>query len=229
MLTIVCGEDSISSREYYFGLRKEYIEKGIEIRDIKQTEFADIEKWLSDSVSLFSNEVVFFTENLNKRLSKRSNPVLFSLAERLIKKKDILIIDWEEYTSTRELKLPKRVIIKEFKPPTSIFKLLDACYPGNLKTFLNLLHQLPDKMEEGFIFIMLARHIRNLLLIKSGESIIKLQSWQIAKLKTQAKHWPAEKLLAFYEGLYRIEVAIKTSTNPFNTRHSLDILACYIF
>lgn len=227
MLTIVCGEDSVSSRDYYLSLRKNYNEKGIEVIDLKAEEISEITKSLSDSVSLFSQKLVFFTQRLNKKISKRSNPKLYASAKELAKKKDVELIDWEEYTSARELKLSKGVTVKEFRPPTSIFKLLDSCYPKNLKNFVNLLYSLPAKIDEMFIFVMLIRHVHNLFVIKHKGMIKSLQSWQAAKLKSQASLWDADKLDSFYEGLYRIEVSLKTGRNPFSLRKSLDLLACY--
>lgn len=227
MLNIICGEDSIKSRNYYLKLRQEYISKGFEIHDIKASELAEINKWLSDSASLFSSKIVFFTEGLNKKISKRLNPKLFSLVENLAKKKDVELVDWEEYTSSRELKLLTCVNVKEFKPESTIFKFLDACYPGNIKQFISLLYSLPEKIDEGFIFIMLVRHIRNLFVIRFGGTLKSLQSWQTAKLKTQSRLWNDEKLISFYEGLYRIDQSVKTNRNPFSVRKSLDLLACY--
>lgn len=220
MLTIICGEDSVASREYFNKLKNDYQKKNYEIQYVEPSTVGQLSDWLGQSFSLFAEKKIFITENLLRKTKKN--------LDKLVYLKETTIIDWENQISSYELKIPRRVLVKEFKLPTSIFKLLDACYPGNLKTFLNILHQLPDKMEDGFIFIMLARQIRNLLLIKSGQTLGKLQSWQIARLKTQAKHWRLPQLTTFYDGLYRIEVATKTSTNPFNIRHSLDILACYI-
>jgi len=227
MLTIICGEDSISSRSYFLSLKKDYANRETEIYDIKAIEINEINKWLSDSVSLFSKRIVFFTEKLNKAISKRSNPALFSLVEKLAKRRDVEIVDWEEYASGRELKISKGIVIKEFKLSQSIFKLLDSCYPKNLTQFVSILYSLPGKIDEIFIFIMLIRHIHNLFVIKHEGTVKSLQSWQVAKLKSQASYWSNERLESFYDGLYRIDVALKTGRNPFSLRKSLDLLACY--
>jgi hypothetical protein len=221
MLTIICGEDSVASRDYFINLKKAYSAQGYEVYHLPANELQEINRWLAHSPSLFAQKRVFFTENLNK--NRKINQSIYQLTDT----KETEIIDWEDGVTLRELKITKGAVTKEFKLPTSIFKLLDTCYPDNLKTFLNILHELPSKMEDGFIFIMLVKHIRNLLLIKSGEPVGALQSWQIAKLKAQARHWRLDQLFTFYDGLYRIEVATKTSTNPFDIRGSLDILACY--
>lgn len=227
MLTIICGEDSIASREYFINLKKGYGAKGYEVYHLAAGEFQEINRWLADSLSLFSQKLVFFTENLSKNYSRRGNPGIDKSIYRLIDTKEAEVIDWEEFTPARELKLLKGAAVKEFKPDMSIFKLVDACYPGNLKNFLRILNDLPIKIDDGFIFIMLARHIRNLLLIKSGETNSKLQSWQVYKLKGQARHWELNSLTSFYDGLHRIDVSSKTGRNPFSIKKSLEILACY--
>ena len=118
-------------------------------------------------------------------------------------------------------------VVKEFKPSQNIFKLLDSCYPGNLKTFLNTLQTLSESTEDIFIFIMLARHMRNILSVKLGEKIPKLASWQLGKLSNQARYWDEKNLINFYQGLHRIDVNSKTNGTPFSVKKSLDILACY--
>ena len=223
---VICGEDSVASRNYFFELKKKYQAKDIEVQEINPNQIEEINNWLGDSLSLFSTKKIFFTQVLNKTISRKTS--IKRVIENLIKSKEVEIVDWEEGVSTRELKFSKLASVKEFKPTGSIFKLIDSCYPGNLSIFINQLNNLPDKIEAGFIFFMLSKQIRNLLLVKSDEQPAKMMDWQIWKLKKQANFWSQEKLLSFYEGLHRIDILVKTSQNPFSLRHSLDILAYYI-
>ena len=227
MITVVCGEDSVASREHYIGLKHEYGIKNYEIRNLSISDLPEIPQWMGESRSLFGLSQVFFCENISKKASKRSNPKLYGLLEGLANSKDVIVVDWEDSLSKRELKLPSTVQIKEFKPPRSIFQLLDSCYPSNYKIFLAILYSLPERTDEAFVFIMLSRHIRNLLLVCSGSVPPTIQKWQVWKLSSQAKHWDSEKLCRFYEGLHRIDVMQKTGVNPYNLRKSLDILAAY--
>ena len=145
----------------------------------------------------------------------------------LIKDKAIEAVTWEEEISSRELKFPKGPLVKEFKPSQNIFKLQDSLYPGNLKNFLLIINELSASVDENFIFIMLLRHLRNLLLIKSGTVSSRLQPWQVAKLKSQAAHWQIDKLANFYDSFHKIDVSQKTSANPYSLKKSLDILSVY--
>lgn len=226
MLTIICGEDSTASRDYYFDLKKKYSEN-YEIIEVDVNSLENINSWMGQSMSLFASKKVFFTQNINKKLSRKLNLKINNVVGKLIKNKKIEVIDWEEEISSRMLKFPKGFLVKEFKPPENIFKLQDSLYPGNLKTFIFLMNQLVATVDENFIFIMLARHIRNLLLVKTDESNSKLQPWQLYKLKGQASKWDFKKLVNFYDAFHRLDITQKTSSSPYNLAKSLDILVSY--
>ncbi|OGK23597.1 hypothetical protein A3A46_04680 [Candidatus Roizmanbacteria bacterium RIFCSPLOWO2_01_FULL_37_13] len=225
MITIICGEDTISSRNYFISLKKNYFTKGFEIKNLKFDQIGDITRWLADSPSLFFQKKVFFAERLNKHVKKENKKIVDDL-QRIAAMKDVELVDWEE-VSGWELKLKKIGQIKEFKPNQTIFKLLDLLYPGNKVLFLSLLNKLSQELDENFIFIMLIRYVRNLIVIKEGAIPPRMQSWQTFKLKSQANHWKIENLVNFYEALFKIEVGLKSGSNPFSVKESLDILACH--
>lgn len=227
MLTIICGEDSIASRNYFTDQKKSLKEKNFETVDLDYHQILEMDETGSSESSLFSSKRIYFTNNLNKKVLKKLNSKTEKKIKDIVSSKEVQVYDWEEETSARDLKSIKGIIVKEFKPNQNIFKLLDSCYPGNLKTFLGNLSNLSGSTEDIFIFIMLARHMRNILIIKTGEKIPKLMSWQIAKLSNQAKFWELKNLVNFYEGLHRIDVNSKTNGTPFSVKKSLDILACY--
>jgi len=227
MLTVICGEDIVASRKYFSELKSKYLSSDCEVHEIPINQIEEIEKGLGDSLGLFAKKMVFFTQNLNKIISRKSTNSKI-LIESLTKNKDVEIVDWEEGKMSRELKFPKTALVKEFKPSQTIFKLLDSCFPTNKQNFITQINSLPDKVEDGFIFYMLTRHIRTLLIIKSGEKPAGMLDWQLYKLKSQAKYWPLNKLILFYENLQRIDLINKTSNNPFSIRSSLDLLAYYL-
>lgn len=227
MLTIICGEDSISSRNYFTDQQKLLKEKNFEIVNIDYHEVLELDETGSSERSLFASKRAYFTQSLNKKVFKKMSDRNEKKIKAIIASKEIQVFDWEEETSSRDLKSIKGIIVKEFKPSQNIFKLLDSCYPGNLKTFVNSLNILSESTEDIFIFIMLARHMRNILSVKMGEKIPKLMSWQIAKLSNQAKYWRLENLINFYQGLHRIDVNSKTNGTPFSVKKSIEILACY--
>jgi len=227
MLIVICGEDLVASRNYYFDLKNKYRKKNYDIKEIPPTQISEIQKGLGESLSLFFEKTAFFTQNLNKIISQK-NLSIIQLIDYLQKNKSIEVIDWEEGIGARNLKFPKTVTIKDFKPSQTIFKLLDSCYPSNKKNFIKQINLLPDKLDDTFIFYMLIKHIRTLLIVKSSEKPPGILDWQFYKLKKQAAYWSLEKLILFYENLHKIDVINKTNKNPFSIRHSLDLLAYYL-
>lgn len=227
MLTIICGEDSVMSRKYFTDQQRLFKEKNFEVVNIDYHQVLDLDETGSSESSLFATKRVYFTQSLNKKVFKKMSDRNEKKIKAIIASKEIQVFDWEEETSARDLKSIKGIIIKEFKPSQTIFKLLDSCFPGNLKTFLTTLQTLSESTEDIFVFIMLARHMRNILSIKVGEKIPKLASWQLGKLANQAKYWELENLINFYQGLHRIDVNSKINGTPFSVKKSLDILACY--
>ena len=227
MLTIICGEDSVSSRNHFLDQQKIFAEKGYKIVNVDYRLVLELDESEASSASLFTQKRVFFTSSLNKKVLKKLNSKTERKIKEIIISKEIQVFDWEEETSARDLKSIKGIVIKELKPSQTIFKLLNFCYPGNLKQFISSLKTISESTEDIFIFIMLARHMRNILITKLGERLSKLQSWQIAKLSNQAKYWKQENLINFYQGLHRIDVNSKTNGTPYSVKEALEILACY--
>jgi len=227
MLTIICGEDSVESRRYFIDQQRLLKEKDFEIVNVDYHQVLELDETGSSESSLFSTKRAYFTNSLNKKVFKKMSERNEKKIKSIVDSKAIQVYDWEEETSARDLKTIKGAVVKEFKPSQTIFKLLDSCFPGNLKTFLSTLQTLSESTEDIFIFIMLARHMRNILSVKMGEKIPKLASWQLGKLANQAKYWEEKNLINFYQGLHRIDLNSKTNGTPFTIKKSLEILVCY--
>ena len=162
MLTIICGEDSIASRNYFLNQQKIFTEKGYEIVNIDYRLVLELDESEASSASLFTKKRIYFTSNLNKKVLKKLNVKTEKKIKDIITSNEIRLFDWEEETSARDLKSIKEIVIKELKPSQTIFKLLDSCYPGNLKQFITILKTISESTEDIFIFIMLARHMKYL-------------------------------------------------------------------
>ena len=227
MLTIICGEDSIASRNYFTDQQRLLKERDFEIVNIDYHQVLELDESGDSESSLFASKRAYFTQSLNKKVFKKMSERNEKKIKAIVFSKEIQVFDWEEETSSRDLKSIKGIIIKEFKPSQNIFKLLDSCYPGNLKTFVTSLNILSESTEDIFIFIMLARHMRNILITKMGDKVPKLMSWQIAKLSNQARYWDEKNLINFYQGLHRIDVNSKTNGTPFTVKKAMDILAFF--
>lgn len=224
MIQVICGEDNVASRNFLNEIIEKFKKENFEIQKIASSEIVEIGSF-ADSPNLFGLRKIFVIENLNKTIKKGSK--VNEILEKYQENKDLEILIWEDELAKRELKI-KVGKIKEFRPQKNIFNLLDASYPSNLKEFLTLLDAQATAQNEIFILTMLSRHIRSLLLVKEGTVSVTLQAWQVGKLKRQASFWTLEKLIAFYDGLYKIDSGLKTGKNPYGIKKSLDILACYL-
>ena len=227
MITLICGEDIVKSRDYLLSLQSQYQNKGFQLQHVRASELQEVVNAASGSPTLFGQRQIFVTEHINKFITRKKSTGSFAyFLEQLDLNKEVELLVWEKL-SLRDLKLKKISTIKEFKPGKNIFQLLDSCYPSNIKAFLTLLDEVGTSQNEMFAFIMLARHLRSLLLIKLGINSGSAAPWQAAKLASQTKLWSLEKLEGFYDGLYRIDASLKTGKNPHGVKRSLDILACY--
>ena len=234
MLTVVCGEDTVTSRKYYQDLKEEYKNKNYEIRAITTSEIEELHKWLFDAPSLFANKPVFFIDGLLSYLKKYNPKSTIEQIMKIIQVSNNEIFTWESKLNSYDLKskaglkeLIKLAKIKEFKPSENIFKLLDSFFPTNKSAFIRNLGAVSANIDENFIFIMLVRLVRNLILAKEQIIPSVMQKWQFVKIRSQAGFWQKEKLISLYEALLRIETRSKTNKSAFSITHSLDILACY--
>jgi hypothetical protein len=227
MLTIICGENTIEAYNFFLEKKKEFIDKKYEVLEIDSSAIEELIRWQSENLSLFATKKVFFTRNLNKKINKTNKKTLM-LIDRVVNDKKINIFDFEEGVEKRNLKVQKNVLIKEFKLPISVFNFLDNLYPGNLTTVIKNLNLLSKTTASELIFFMLTKRIRQLLMIKLNHKLDGLQLWQLKKLNYQAKLWSKQTLIKFYQSLFQLEIKVKTSSNPFDLKKSLELLFTYL-
>jgi len=227
MITIFCGEDSVASRDYLNQSLKALKEKdNVIVQSITAAEAIDLSLQDSQPISLFETPV-YLLESASKKVARKGSGDLYKALLKLSKSTEIVLYIWEAGMIKRDIKTADLGVVREFKPSSSIFTLLDQCYPTNLKRFVADFYGLVTPTTELFIHIMLTRHIRSLLAIRLGEVPPRMQSWQIGKLKAQASRWEAKSLLDFYEKLLNIEVQLKTGRSVYSVGESLTLLSCY--
>ena len=225
MLKIICGEDSIASRNYYLNEIKKYKDTGYVVKNIHPKEIKDVFTGVTIQ-TLFGQTLLYSTENLNKFINKRKSADLIIL-DKLSSDKYVVFIDWENETSKRDLKYITNTKIIEFKPTGNIFKLLDSCYPSNLRNFLSIFNEISDKTNEYFILIMLIRHLKKLLLYKINQNVENLAYWQLKKLELQCKYWTKDSLVSFYDKLMSVEVMEKVGKNTYSIKDYIEVLSVY--
>lgn len=231
MIHIYCGEDSVAARKAYSSALDTYRAAHYEVISLTPSTLADLPKGLAESMSLFSEKKVFSIENLEKHGLKKSTKAkkneLYEALVGFAKDKEVEIVDYEEGKGARLLKLKDIATVHESKLDVSIFQFVELWVPGNKQKCIDKLQVLMETQDELFIFIMLARHIRQVVLAYKNCLSDKLPPWQKYKVQGAAKKWTENALMGFYEGLIRIEIGVKSSSNPYGVAKSLEILACH--
>lgn len=229
MLTIVCGEDIGAARNHFLTLKENYKKKEYALRDIDGTELPDIYKSSQGVVDLFGRESVYVTNNLSAQYKGRAKTEMKDIIQKISTDSKFHILDWEGGKSAYDLATIKKITsgFFEFKLSKSIFELLDSAYPGNLKSFLSTLNIISASQDIIFIYTLLWRHVRKMILAQKNIFDNKTQPWQRGKITAQANTWKPPALLNFYNGLIRIDQGMKTGTSTFDVKDSIEILGCY--
>lgn len=132
---------------------------------------------------------------------------------------------WES-KSVPASKIPKKLFVKSesFQIPQAIFRLLDVVTPQTKKQALKLMQDKQVRDQAEFLFIMLARQVRNLIWVKEDPGSMNVPSWQKGKLKAQAEKFDEKTLRNVQTKLLEMDYSSKTSRLPENLAASLDML-----
>ena len=229
MLTVIAGEDIVASRKKLLEVKTDYVSKKYNPVFLALSNILDKIKIDEQEVNLFGDSSVYFIENLSKKYNGRQKTVFKDSIVEFSKNRNITLVDWEAGKSAYDISGLKRIATTfiECKPSKSIFELLDSCYPKNLKTFIKSYRELTLTQDEMFIFIMLVKHIRNLILAKVDALPQSIKPWQRSKLTHQSALWTEKNLVSFYDGLAKIDIALKTGASSYSIGQSLELLLCY--
>lgn len=172
--------------------------------------------------NLFAPETIII-ENLLGRLRSKEKDLCLTLISSYRGKKNILLWEKKSVTKLALAKLGKNAKVTESKAPQLLFTFLDSFAPGNAKQALKLLHRLAASTEDILIFTLLARRIGDLLIASSG-SQPAFVTWQLAKLKSQAKLWGEASLILLHDRLLGIDEQVKSGQTKLSYLEHLDIL-----
>jgi hypothetical protein len=84
--------------------------------------------------------------------------------------------------------------------------------------------QIIDQDSQEFLFIMLGRHIRQLIWIKEDPQTFKGADWQKGKLSAQASKYTKDQLRNLHSKLLEIDRQSKKSQLPEGMAASLEVL-----
>jgi DNA polymerase III delta subunit len=214
MYYLLHGDYHLTSRNFLVNLIDQAKKNNKEIIQIdgKKTDLNQLIQ-ACQSQSLFGNEKLVIIENL---FSRQKSKELKSILEWVKKiSADIDLIFWESKKIGKILQrnLPVKATVKEFKTPAIIFKLVEQINPQNKKLALQTLEQALQSQPAEFIFAMIVRQIKILILVKNNEKVAGAP-WMIGKFKKQAESFSLDQLLTTYQKLFTIDRHIKTGQIP---------------
>ena len=174
--------------------------------------------------SLIEDKKLIVCENfLTSKKIKPDDKILNSIPQSKT------VIFWESDSLSADIlrKLPITASVELFKPEPKSFWFLDSVSPKS-KMSLSYLDSLDQKEKSYGLLPGLASRILLLILAKtnidlktlSAISGYNLQPWQFAKIKSQSAKFAEDNLKAFFNGILKADLMIKSGS----TALSEDIL-----
>ena len=224
MITIIHGDDIVSSRNYFLE-QKEKIKNPIsfEGQNLSLTDLVEI----FEGDMLFTDDKTIFVENFftKRKPSKETS----TITDYVNKQENVVMFFWEGKTLTKkQAETFLKGVIKTYSLPKSLFAFLDSIKPGNGTKLVALANGTLKTTELDLIFFMLIRQIRLLLAVSDTTSketideVTRLAPWQKNKLLFQAKLFSPNKLKIMYKNLYDIDLGVKTGKMSLPLRQYID-------
>lgn len=214
MITIVHGEDNLSSYKRLSELIENYNSKNIEVivKDSADMDVGTLRQETGQS-DLFGTSNCLVIKNLLSGIKSKNKD---SLIESLKKMADgeVVLYEAKKLTETA-LKSLSKARVETFNINPVIFKFLDLLRPGNTRVVLQGWNRLLELGHEPeYVFSMVVRQIRLLIQAKSGGSYLKLSPYPKKLITLQANYFTLNQLLDLHHHLYETDKRIKTGLSP---------------
>lgn len=224
MITVIHGEDIVSSRKYYLSLVQK--EKSPTIFDYQQVTKTDLMQILEGG-SLFEENASLFIEDLfSKRKPSKDFAEIIEYLKISHERGNIILWESKELTKKTTSLFPKATT-SHFPLSKTLFTFLNNVKPGNTKQIITLFHKTLETTEVELVFFMLIRQFRLFLALSNPSSamideVLRLAPWQRSTLEKQTQLFSQETLKELYKNLYKIEVGQKTGALGTNLTQTID-------
>jgi DNA polymerase III delta subunit len=221
---VYSGNDIVSSRKGFIAHQETLKSQGLEVAQVLGKDLtAEKLKMLSSPTTLFGQKrALAIEELLGGRKSKEQEKVIEEISSV---ESPIVIWEGKDFSRADQAKFPRPFIFKNFKLPEQMFKFLGSIEPGKKKENVIGLRTTLESVEPGFLFLMLVRQARMLVLAKDG-ALGRMPPWQQARIKKQAACFELNDLKKLYRQLLKIDYQQKTSSLPFDLSQMLELLMC---
>lgn len=225
-ITVYCGDDIISSRRAFLDELESLRNQNLELTKIsgKELDVNQLEL-LSTPISLFGQKRCLAIDGLLSLPKSKDKDKIIEIVTRRIGGLDCYIVIWEkkDFSRAEQQKFGQEFIFKNFKLPEVLFKFLEKLSPSKTAENLRMFSAVIESVDPAFVFLMLVRQIR-LLILSSENEVDSLPPWQVHKLSSQAKLFEKEKLCEIYKRLLEIDFQQKTSSFASDLSSELDLL-----
>lgn len=225
MITVIHGDDTASSRNFFLSERE---------NAINPLFFEGDKITMSETVQIFEGNSLFFEEKnvfmenfFSKRKPGKELEELIAYFKEIDNKNNVYFWEGKEIAK-KYLNLFSKAVVKMFKIPQSIFIFLDSLNPGNQIKLIELFHKTLLTSEPEMVLFMITRQLRLLLALNSSNSheniseIKNLAPWQLGKLKRQSSFFSGNELTVAYQKLYEIDLEQKTGKSSLTLIQSID-------
>lgn len=148
----------------------------------------------SQATGLFDTKILFTLEN----------PKVFVAPNSI---QNLIIWNEGDLSYSFLKKLPSEAKIEKFDLPKTIFKFLDSFS-------LRLLHEVLKDNAPEFVFVLMARHLRDLYWAKVSPESLPYPAWRKNKLELQAEGFTKEDLQKRINFLAQADINSKTGGKP---------------
>lgn len=222
MITIIHGDDIVSSRNFFLEEKKK--SPSASIVDAEALTLPHLVQ-VFEGTSLFpENKQIFIEYFFSKKLGKTFADIA-SYLNNAGQKGQVLF--WEpKEIAKNSLGVFKNPSIKTFKLPKALFAFLESIRPR--ENNYTLFHRALETAEPELLFYMIVRQFRLLIAILAGskktiDEVNRLAPWQRARLAKQARFFSLDSLKLNYKTLFAIELDHKTGRSPLSLTQSIDI------
>lgn len=224
MLTLIHGEDIVTSRKILLELVEKYVTyEKIQFDGAKIT-LTDLVS-TSDSLSLFSKDKLIIIENLLSGTVSKEKEAILKYLEASKMAPVCIIWEQKELTKTQIKKYFNSAKVIFSPLPAYLFKFLDAIGIRSADEILSMSNMLLKQHEADFLLSMLIRQWRFLIIGKDlgQKGFMQMPSWQSIKFIRQAESFKLDKLINSYRSLLSLDQKIKTGQTSYNLNQLLDI------
>lgn len=219
MITIIHGDDIVTSRRYFLE-EKEKVQNPTTFSggDISLTSLVQI----FEGNALFEKEETVFIEDF---LHIKKD--ILSYLQKTPKLVNVFL--WEgKVLVKKQTDIFPNAVIKTFTLPKLLFTFLDSIRPGSGRKLIALANDVLKTTEADLLFFMLVRQFRLLLALSENAShetideVNRLAPWQKSKLQKQVGLFTKDVLKSLYKRLFYIDLEVKTGKSSLPLRTTVD-------